>query len=181
VFKPILNKLERKYVCSGMWFYNFDIGTKTIFFQRMQNQNMKPDDGPFAFLFGMKANEANKRFDMSVVQYDKNYTWVKVNPLTPQDQRDFKIAQLGVVNYANALSPKYFPLRIMWKEPSNNDISWEFKEVIRNDMAKVTMNDFSVELEKKAGWQLREVPPQGAAASNTPPGIPTSGNGAPRK
>lgn len=178
--RPELTRLESKYVCSGMWFYNFDIAAKTIIFQRMQNQNVRPDDGPFAFLFGMKASDSNKRFNMAVVQQDKDYTWIKIVPLTGQDQRDFTVAQLGVVNYANAISPKYFPLRIMWREPGGNDVSWDFKEVTRNDLNKVTMSDFTVEAEKKAGWQLREAPPQGAAASTPPQGTPTGG-GAPRK
>lgn len=177
--RPNLARLERKYVCSGMWFYNFDIPSKTIIFQRMLNQNMRPDDGPFAFLFGMKATEANNRFAMSIVQQNKDYTWIRVNPLTAQDQRDFKVAQLGVVNFANTISPKFFPLRIMWQEPGGNEISWEFKSVVRNDANKVTMADFSVEAEKKAGWQLREAPAQGAAANNPAQGTPTGG--APRK
>lgn len=179
--QPDRNSVKEKYVCSGLWFYTFDFGTKTITFRKLENQNMRPDDGPFAFLFGMKALDARKRFSMSIVQQDQHYTWIKIIPLTAQDQRDFAVAQLGVIKYANAVSPKDFPLRIMWREPGGKDLSWDFKAVVRNDLTKVGMADFAVENEKKAGWQLREAPGLGTAAPTAPPGVPTSGNGAPRK
>ncbi|HMO35527.1 MAG TPA: hypothetical protein PKA06_05745, partial [Gemmatales bacterium] len=118
------------------------------------NINMKPDDGPFAFLFGMKATEATKRFRMSLVQEDQDYYWVRVEALTDQDKKDFVVAQLGVVKDAYPNCPKGFPAQIMYREPNNNLKTWIFKQVIRNDLTKVSMTDFSVEEEKKAGWKL---------------------------
>jgi len=175
--QPDRNNIKEKYVCSGLWFYTFDFSSKTITYRKLENQNMKPDDGPFAFLFGMKAVDARKRFSMSIVQQDKHYTWIKIIPLTDQDRRDFAVAQLGVIQYANAISPKDFPLQIMWREPGGKDLSWNFKSVVRNDLNRVSIADFTVD---KQGWQVREAPALGAAP-NTTPGIPTSGNGAPRK
>lgn len=180
--QPDRNSIKDKIVCSGLWFYQFDIGARAINYRKLENQNTKPDDGPFAFLFGMKALDARKRFSMSIVQQDQHYTWIKINPLTDQDKRDFVVAQLGVIQYANAISPKDFPLQIMWREPGGKDLSWNFKSVVRNDLSRVSMADFTVENEKKQGWQLREAPALGAAgAPRTTPGIPTSGNGVPRK
>ncbi len=177
--QPDRNSLKDKIVCSGLWFYQFDVGARVINYRKLENQNMKPDDGPFAFLFGMKALDARKRFTMSIAQQDQHYTWIKIIPLTDQDRKDFVVAQLGVIQYANAVSPKDFPLQIMWREPGGKDLSWNFKSVVRNDPNKVGMADFMVD---KKGWEVREAPPLGAAsAPRTTPGIPTSGNGAPRK
>ncbi|MFO0814807.1 MAG: hypothetical protein U0796_16430 [Gemmatales bacterium] len=178
--QPDMSKLKRKYVCSGTWLYNFEIPSKTIFVSQLQNQNVRPDDGPFAFLFGMKAGEAKKRFAMSIAQRDQHYTWLRIQPLTDQDRRDFAVAQLGLVNYANAISPKHFPLRIMWREPGNTEQSWEFKTVVRNDLNRVTVADFNVEDAKKAGWQVKQAPTQ--AQTNRPTqGVPTGGGSIPRK
>lgn len=176
---PDRTKIKEKYVCSGMWFYQFDVGTKTINFRKLENQNMKPDDGPFAFLFGMKATETWKRFKLSIVQQDKDYTWILCEPLTPQDQKDFRKALLGVINYANTVTPKDFPLRISWQEPGNKEITWNFKAVVRNDLTKVAMSDFTVENEKKAGWKLRESTTMGTGTTGPATGVPTSGG--PRK
>ncbi|MFT3880487.1 MAG: hypothetical protein QM703_12595 [Gemmatales bacterium] len=177
---PDRTKLKEKYVCSGMWFYQFDVGSKTINFRKLENQNMKPDDGPFAFLFGMKATETWKRFKLSIVQQDKDYTWILCEPLTPQDQKDFSKALLGVVNISNSVSPKDFPLRISWLEPGKKEIIWNFKAVVRNDLTKVAMSDFTVENEKKQGWKLRESTTMGTGTPGPANGISTS-NGGPRK
>lgn len=180
--KPDPSKLKRKYVCSGTWLYNFDISSKTIFINKLQNQNMRPDDGPFAFLFGMKAVEARKRFAISFVQQDEHYTWLKVIPLTAQDQRDFRVAQLGIVRYANAISPKDFPLKIMWREPSETTQTWDFKSVVRNDVTKVNLTDFNVENEKRQGWQIKEAPAQSSQQQpTTPNNVLPAGANAPRK
>lgn len=181
--KPDPTKLKRKFVCSGTWLYNFDIPTKIIYINKLQNQNMRPDDGPFAFLFGMKAVEARKRFDISFVQQDDHYVWLKVTPLTAQDQREFKVAQLGIVKYANAISPKDFPLKIMWREPGESMQTWDFKSVVRNDLNKVSMMDFTVENEKRQGWQIKEAPAQ--SSQQPPTGQPNqvlpTGGSVPRK
>ncbi|MBL8825022.1 MAG: hypothetical protein JNJ77_20710 [Planctomycetia bacterium] len=179
---PDPKKIKRKYVCSGVWFYNFDIAAKTIWVQQLQNQNVRPDDGPFAFLFGMKAVDARKRFDMNIVQSDQNYNWIRVVPLTDQDRRDFTIAQLGVVKFANQISPKDFPLTIQWREPGKAEITWEFKAVVRNDGKLVNLTEFNVEAEKKAGWQIRQAPTQ-ASLPATPPGngVQPAGANVPRK
>lgn len=175
--QPDMSKLKRKYVCSGTWLYEYDVSSKTISYKQLQNNGVRPDDGPFAFLFGMKANDAKKRFAMSMVKKDDHYTWLRIEPLTEQDQKDFVVAQLGLVNYENAISPKHFPLRIMWREKSNKELSWEFKAVIRNDLNRVTVADFNIENDKKAGWKLVQAPAQTRPLQGTP----TGGGSLPRK
>jgi TIGR03009 family protein len=175
--QPDMSKLRRKYVCSGTWLYEYDVSSKTISVKQLQSNAARPDDGPFAFLFGMKANDAKRRFAMSIVKKDDHYTWLRIEPLTEQDQKDFKVAQLGLVNYDNAISPKHFPIRIMWRENGNKDLSWEFKAVVRNDLNRVSVADFNVENDKKAGWKIVQAPPQNRPLQGTP----TGGGTLPRK
>lgn len=181
--KPDYSKLHRKYICSGNWFYQFDPASKLIFFHRLENQSVKPDDGPFAFIFGISALSAQRRFDLTIAQQDKDWTWIKVLPRTEQDLRDFEIALLGLVNYANQISPKYFPVQIKWREKGSKDErTWTFKQVVRNDLSKVGPMDFTIEEDKKRGWTLKEVPPQGSM-SRPPATNPVTPAGAvvPRK
>jgi len=179
--QPDRNNVKEKYIFTGSLLYTFDFSSKIITFRKLGNQNMRPDDGPFAFLLGMKANDARKRFTMSISQDDPKTLWFKIVPLTPQDQRDFVVAQLGIDKIAAPGAPKNFPSRIMWREPGGKELSWEFKSVFRNDPNKVAATDFSVENEKKQGWQEREAPSLGASGPNTSPGVPTKDNGTPRK
>jgi TIGR03009 family protein len=179
---PIPGQVRSKYICSGTWLYNFDIANRTITYNQLNNTNMKPDDGPFAFLFGMKATDAVKRFQMEVVQEDQHYMWLRVVALTDQDKRDFTMAQLGVVKDAYPTCPKGFPAQIMYRDPAKSLKTWFFKQVIRNDLSKVTMADFSVEAEKKAGWKFLPAPQQTSATpANQGQVIPASGNQPPRK
>ncbi len=178
---PIPNQLKSKFVFSENWMYNFDIPTKTIFTDPLKNTAFKPDDGPFAFLFGMKATDAARRFRMTLVQEDADYYWLRIDAMTDQDRKDFVVAQLGVVkkNYANC--PKGFPARIMYRDPAENLKDWVFKQVIRNDLSKVSMSDFAVEQYKKAGWQMKASPQIGGQAANPSQIIPAGANGTPRK
>jgi TIGR03009 family protein len=160
--KPDYTKLERKYIFSGVWFYDYDPSNKTIFSRTVQ-QSLKPDDGPFAFIFGLTAQDAKKRFSLNIDKADKDWTWLRIVSLTAQDQKDFVVAILGLVNYQNKLGPKDFPLIIKWKEPNNNTNQWEITESIRNDRTKVSPLDFTIEEDKKAGWKVQLVPAQGSA------------------
>lgn len=155
--KPDYNKLERKYIFSGIWLYEYDPSNKIIYSKTVQ-QAVKPDDGPFAFIFGLKALEAKKRFALSIEKADKDWTWLKINPLTPQDQKEFTVAILGMVNYVNRVGPKDFPIYIKWKEVNNNTMQWEITETIRNDKTKVSPLDFTIDEDKKAGWKVQLVP-----------------------
>lgn len=172
--QPDRNNLKEKYLYTGSHLYTFDFGTRVMTVRKLDNQNMRPDDGPFAFLVGMKAADSRKRFTMSIIQDDPNTLWFKIVPLTPQDQRDFVVALLGIDKVTKPGAPKNFPSCIKWQEPGQKEIAWYFRSVVRNDATRVAMTDFSVENEKKQGWQEREAPPLGG-------GSPPAGNGVPRK
>jgi hypothetical protein len=96
-----------------------------------------------------------QRFEISLVQKDQHYSWIRFVPLKTGDQRDMTVAQVGVVNYRNAISPKHFPLQIMWREPSGKDISWNFTKVQINNPLAVTKNDFEVNMVqlRKEKWK----------------------------
>lgn len=178
---PIPTQLKSKFVFSENWMYNFDIPTKTIITDPLKNMAFKPDDGPFAFLFGMKATDAARRFRMTLVQEDDFYHWLRIEAMTDQDRKDFTVAQLGVVKAAYANCPKGFPARIMYRDPAQNVKDWVFKQVIRNDLSKVSMSDFAVEQYRKAGWQFKALLKPVLRLLTLGQIVPAGANGTPRK
>lgn len=175
------NSIKEKYIFSGSSLYTFDYSNKIVTSRKINNQQMVPADGPLAFLVGMKAADARKRFAMTIVQDDPTTLWIRIQPLTAQDQQYFTIVQIGIAKTAGPTAPKDFPGRIMWKEPGGKELDWKFQSVVRNNLAQVTQSDFTIENETRLGWQVREAPPLGATAPTPSPGLPTSGNGPPRK
>ena len=99
-----------------------------------------------------------QRFEISLVQKDQHYSWIKFIPLNKEDKRDMSVAQVGVINYHNAISPKHFPLQIMWREPGSKDITWNFTKVQINNPLAVTKNDFQLNMVqlRKENWKDRQ-------------------------
>ena len=68
------------------------------------------------------------------------------------------VAQVGVINYPNAISPKHFPLQIQWREPGGKDITWNFTKVQINNPKGVTKTDFQLNMAqlRKENWIDRQ-------------------------
>src|SRR5262245_36650313 len=102
-------------ICSGkdVWQYLYD--TKQIFVYPLDKQEQKRalDEGPLPFLFNMKAAEAKKRYEMSLIREDPKYFLVMVQPRLPEDQESFKKAWIF-------LDPQFLlPIRIVLLSPDN--------------------------------------------------------------
>lgn len=175
------SSIKEKYIYSRSTLYTFDYSNKIVTSRKMNQQQMAPADGPFAFLLGMNAADARKRFALSIVKDDPQTVWVRIQPLTAQDQQYFTILQIGIAKAARPNAPKDFPGRIMWREPGGKELDWQFQSVVRNNPAQISDADFSIENEKRQGWQVREAPPLGETIPGTFPQLPNSGNNPPRK
>jgi hypothetical protein len=90
--------------------------------------------------------DLRKRFQVTLVQKDDHYTWLKFIPTRDVDRKDYVVAQVGAINYLNSMSQKHFPLYIMWREPGGKDISWKFKKILINDPVAVTEADFRIDI-----------------------------------
>jgi outer membrane lipoprotein-sorting protein len=78
----------------AVWQYLYDGRQIYIFPLAKGEQQRVLDEGPFPFLFKMKANEAEARYQMSLVAENAGYYIVKVLPKLKEDQQSFKMALL---------------------------------------------------------------------------------------
>jgi TIGR03009 family protein len=159
-------------VFTGTYIYQFRPQDKTVNVIPIQPQKAgkAPDDGPLPFLFGMKAETATKRYQLTILSKPKDaewYTHVQVIPNFGPDQQDFQRAEVAILNKDTQAIPKDMPKRIFYVEPNNVQVSWDIDEIQRNPIGKIQRIDFAAPDVPK-GWEKVIQPVQ------PPPGQPTS-------
>ncbi len=119
---------------------------------------------PLVAFSGLKEDELLERFQVNIVQQDKDWTWVRFIPLDKRDQWQLHIGQIGVVNYRNQRSPAFFPLAIQWRDPGNATHRWSVRELHIDEPGWVTAKDFQLDEDylARAGWTVHVTTPVGA-------------------
>jgi TIGR03009 family protein len=157
--------LAEKYVCTGTYLYQFLPAEKKI--KYFEVPKPKPgqgmEDNFLSFLFGMKAEEAKKRYDLRLTKEDQFYVYVDVLPRTKEDKEDFRQAQL-VLN-----KETFLPRRLWFVGANKSETIWDIDPVKKN----VELNERIFDApQAPAGWKLEPGKRPEAAA---PARIGTSG------
>jgi len=108
-------------------------------------------------LFGMKAAQAQQRYDMKWIPDDKHnnkfYHYLQILPKNPQDKADFTEAQLVLT------SNGFLPRQVLYHQPNGNTITWDFEKV--DVTTQIPLTTFAPpQLEK--GWRMERMQPPGA-------------------
>jgi TIGR03009 family protein len=148
--------IAEKIICTGTYLYMYAPPQKEI--RAYEIPRAKPgqvaDDNFMSFMFGMKAEEAKKRYVLSLAKEDKWYIYVTVMPRFAVDKAEFARAQL-VLNKDNFLP------RQLWFEHSNgNEITWDIPRL--QSGASIDRRVFDAP-KPPPGWKL--VPVTRAAAA----------------
>jgi TIGR03009 family protein len=150
-----------KWICSGTVVYEYAPQTKEI---RVHDLPKPPpgqvaDDNFMSFLFGMKAAEARRRYQLTWVQpppNDRWYYYIDVRPIQNADKQDFSRARL-VLNAAT-----FLPRQLWFEQPNGNEVTWDFPQMQTG--AQVNARDFG-QPAVPAGWRMVRAP----AAPQSPP------------
>lgn len=136
-----------KFIVTGPTLYQYAYGTKTVHVVPMPNANANGQDGIFAFLFGMSAEDAKKRFDIKLVQdkSDKHYHQLDITPKSEQDRADFVAAKLYLYRANN------MPAQIRFLQANKKTIQWDFRDLQLN--VKIPVEQYFVYQEMK-GWRV---------------------------
>lgn len=165
-------------ICTGRDIYFVVPEEKTIYFQQLpvQKVGQVPDQGPLAFLFGMKKTEAKRRYKMDLTKKEDWYSYLNVWPLFERDAQEFTYARLVIMNQAVQTPqrniPAFLPREFYWIEPNKNENTWDITFIRQNDPSRVLRTDF-MKPPLQQGWQLKQMqqaPP--AAAGNSQGGNP---------
>jgi TIGR03009 family protein len=112
-----------KYICTGTYLYEYNPANREIRVHELPppKAGQVADDNFLSFVFGMRAEEAKRRYDLRLVAdgQDKFYHYVEILPRFLADKADFERAQLVLTQST------FMPRRLTFVEPNGNRITWD--------------------------------------------------------
>jgi TIGR03009 family protein len=117
--------LAEKLICTGTYLYQFVPAQKEI--RAYEMPKPKPgqvaDEGFLGLLFGMKSEEAKKRYTLTLAKEDQWYVYVDIAPRDPKDKADFAKARL-VLN-----KDSYLPRQLWFEHANGNEVTWDIPQL----------------------------------------------------
>jgi TIGR03009 family protein len=159
--------LYEQYVFTGTYLYEYSPQ-----FKRLRIHELAPkagqvvEDNFLNFLFGMSAEDAKRRYDMSLAKEDQHYVYLFVSPKTPADRADFSKARL--VLWATT----FLPRQLEFETPNGSVIKWDIPKA--DPAARVTATDFAPPTPPR-DWQVQRVPRATEAPAGVAPVPPGGG------
>lgn len=142
--------LVEKFICTGTYLYQYSPAQQVIRAHRMPEPppGQVANDNLLSFLFGMRAQEAKRRYDMKLSKEDQYYFYIDVMPRLPQDKGDFTKAQV-------VLNKGTFLPRMLWFEQNGSATTWDIPAI----KAGIEVNPAAFDAPTPPqGWKLIEVP-----------------------
>ncbi len=154
-----------RYISTGTYLYEYKQEYKQIRVHTLSpaKPGQVADDNFLSFLFGMRAEEAKRRYDMSLFKEDANYVYFKILPRFDADKADFKLAYLVLIKTS------FLPRTLVFDEPNGNRVQWDIP-VIDNG-ARLDRREFAQPAVPN-GWTMVRAPKVSdgrAQPSNDPP------------
>ncbi|MCI0684150.1 MAG: TIGR03009 domain-containing protein [Gemmataceae bacterium] len=128
LFKKSQPQVFEKYLCTGNFLYEWAPASKVIRRHELPTpkQGQLADDNFLSFLFGMKAEHAKARYQMTYVPApanDKWYQYLRIQPKHAADKVDFTEARLVL------LASNYLPRQLWFLQPEGHEVTWDFPRV----------------------------------------------------
>ena len=112
---------KEKFICTGTFIYQFMPEQKEIRYYEMPKP--KPgqvaEDNLLSLLFGMKAEDAKRRYELKLAKEDTYYIYVDIAPRSAADKSDFQRARL-VLNKSN-----YLPRQLWFEHANKSEVMWD--------------------------------------------------------
>ena len=133
---PENTKKWRHFVADGQYLWEYQYSAKIARVLQLPKEGIG-DNSLMTFLFGMKAADIKKRYDLSIDVFDEkkfneHYLHITILPRQKEDMQEFKKAEL--VLWKNNANPKYadlwmLPARLWFQNPNGDQIIWEFQNM----------------------------------------------------
>lgn len=156
-----------EFLCTGNTLYEFDPQNKQVRVHQLPQprpDGMGSDDSFLSFMFGMKADEAKRRYDMRLAKEDKYWIYIEVIPLLPADKADFQRARLVLS------ASTFLPRQVWFEQPTGNEVQWDIPQV--NTNVQLPATQFTPPRAAPPGWTLMQMPRSEGTPKTTPPTPP---------
>lgn len=119
------------YICDGKAVYEYNGLQKTITRWKLPDPQTSPnatDNLMLDFLAGLKAKDAQDRFDITLYKEDPQgyYIYLDIKPKLAKDKAEFQ--QLRMALYGPATKWAYLPAQVYLVKPNGDTELWSFKE-----------------------------------------------------
>jgi TIGR03009 family protein len=150
-----------KFICTGTFLYQYFPAAKEI--RRYELPKPKPgqvaDDNFLSFLFGMKAEEARRRYVLNLAKEDSWYIYVDIVAREKADKADFNRARL-VLN-----KDTFLPRQLWFEHPNGNETTWDIPRL----QTGAVVDRRLFEATTPAGWKVVPVSRDAGPAPATAP------------
>ncbi len=153
-----------KFLYTGTYLYEYVPATKVLRVHDVpQPKAGQPgiEDNILGLLFGMKADDAKRRYQMTWVPDPKHnnkfYHYLQILPRTPQDKADFTEARLVLT------AGTFLPRQVWYHQPNGNEVTWDFDKV--NVNVKIALDTFAPPQTLEKGWRVERIQPTAAPAA----------------
>jgi TIGR03009 family protein len=148
-----------KFLCTGQFLYEYRFGEK-----RINVHQLPPNQGGnnlLSFLFGMKAQDAKDRYNLTLDKADEHYILISIVPMQEPDKREFRKARL--VLYAK----NYLPAQLWFEQTNGDETIWELPHIDTN--AALQVLHFAAP-QMPADWKTNVIRPEAKPAVIPTPG-----------
>jgi TIGR03009 family protein len=148
-------ELADKFVCTGTYLYYFDRGAKEVQARELPRSTpgAMPDDN-FLGMFGLRAEEAKRRYILKLEKTDANYIYINIHPRFARDKEDFEVAQI-VLSKDN-----FVPRRLWYQQPNKTVVNWD---IVKAQLDGTMNQRWFDQPETPPGWKFRKIQPEADA------------------
>jgi TIGR03009 family protein len=161
-------ELAEKVIITGTHIYQFSPAAKEIkvFDLPKPKPGQVGDDNVLSFLFGMKAESAKKRYDMSLTPdkvNDPYYVYIDVKPLQQADKDEFLRARI-VLN-----RDSYLPRQVWFEDRNGKQTTWDIDPKYLRPNVEIKRTEFDPPRLPDNTWKMVHGQKESAPASPPKP------------
>jgi TIGR03009 family protein len=159
-------QVYERFLLTGNFLYEFQPKSKLVRVHQLPQKGpgqLATDDNFLGLMFGMSAQEVQRRYDLRLVKTDANYHYILIKSKLPQDRQEFVEARLVLWQQT------FLPRQIEFVDPTGNPTKWEIQSM--NTNPRLGPADFQ-KPQLPRDWNFKMEPPPGATAGPGTPGGP---------